>query len=766
MLQQSTPLEEDSQATKTAGACILVIFGATGDLTARRLIPALYNLFLAGQLPSNFACVGFARRDKDDEIFRQEMHEAVNNFSRTKPINEQVWKEFREKIFYHKSEFHEDEGYEKLNTKLQELDKKLGTKGNRVYYLSTQPSFFPLVVEKLSQHNLLYNPDVVKDKWSRVIIEKPFGQDLKSAIELQNDLVKHLHESQIFRIDHYLGKETVQNLLVFRFGNPIFESIWNNNHIDNVQLTVSEDLGIGTRGHFFEEAGMLRDIVQNHMMQLLSLVAMEPPVSLKAQSIHDEKVKVLSSIRPLPLKNLESTVVRGQYGPGFINRAAVRGYREEDNVDPKSSVETYVALKLFIDNWRWSGVPFYLRAGKRLPKRITEIAITFKHAPGFLFQKDTSRIDPNVLVIRIQPDEGISLKMNCKVPGQGTIIQPVMMDFRYGSYFGMTPPEAYERLICDCMAGDRTLFARDDEVMASWKLLSPILDVWNATPAKRLPQLPCRKLGPTCSRVATRILRKRMEVNLMIESFDERRDIVIPGDHKETIRFCIEHFLAIGNQAIADRGSYAVALSGGSTPKAIFEGLCNPQHHTKIDWSKVLLFWSDERAVEPSHPDSNYLMAMEAGFKKLPIPKEHIFRMEAEHDIEANAARYEKLIEAKVPSRSFDLVMLGMGDDGHTASLFPQTHALQAEGKLVVANYIPQKKTWRMTLTFSLYQCRKKYLHLCARQRQGGHGQQNPGRAIRPYHAPRPAGRHPPPQGTMGPRPRCRLQPPPLKAEI
>lgn len=490
------PLEEASSLAKTADSCILVIFGATGDLTARKLVPALYNLFREGQLPPHFACVGFARRDKTNEMFRQEMFEAVSQYSRSKPIDPTLWKNFQEQIFYHKAEFHEDEGYESLDKLLKQLDSDLSTKGNRVYYLSTQPSFFPLIVEKLSAHQLLYDHTEGHSKWSRVIVEKPFGHDLDSAIALQQDLIKHLHESQIYRIDHYLGKETVQNLLVFRFGNSIFESLWNNQHIDHVQISVSEEIGIGTRGRFWEEAGMLRDIVQNHMMQLLSLVAMEPPINFKADAIHDEKVKVVESIRPIPLDDLDQHAVRGQYGPGYINGAPVKGYREEENVNPQSSVETYVALQLFVDNWRWSGVPFYLRAGKRLPKRVTEIAIAFKSVPGFLFQNDPTKIESNILVIRIQPDEGISLKINCKVPGLGTIIQPVKMDFRYGSYFGMAPPEAYERLICDCMAGDGTLFARDDEVLASWKLLTPILEVWSKTPAKDFPNYPSGSWGP------------------------------------------------------------------------------------------------------------------------------------------------------------------------------------------------------------------------------------------------------------------------------
>jgi glucose-6-phosphate 1-dehydrogenase len=492
----SNPLIESQRSIKIPESCILVIFGATGDLTARKLVPAIYNLARDGQLPPHFVCVGFARREKTHEMFRDEMFKAISDFSRSKPIDLELWKNFQEQLFYHQSEFDHDEGYESLNRFLHQLDTQFGTKGNRVYYLSTQPSYFPLVVEKLKQHHLLYPVNQIKDKWSRVIIEKPFGHDLQSAIELQSRLEEHLNESQIYRIDHYLGKETVQNLLVFRFGNPIFESVWNNHHIDNVQITVAEEIGIGTRGRFWEEAGMLRDIVQNHMMQLLSLVAMEPPTSLQANAIRDEKVKVLESIRPIPDTNIDEAVVRGQYGPGFINGQVVKGYVQEDNVASNSKVETYVALQLFIDNWRWAGVPFYLRAGKRLPKRGTEIAITFKKAPGYLFYPSGYEIDSNVLAIRIQPDEGISLKMNCKVPFLNAVIQPVKMDFRYGSYFGSTPPEAYERLICDCMTGDNTLFARIDEVLASWRLLTPILEWWKQTTPSHFPNYASGTWGP------------------------------------------------------------------------------------------------------------------------------------------------------------------------------------------------------------------------------------------------------------------------------
>jgi len=500
------PLTEAHRFTKVAESCILVIFGATGDLTARKLIPALYHLALEGQLPSHFACVGFARRSKTNEQFRQEMHEAVTEFSRSKPINDELWEKFQENLFYHQSEFDQDQGYEELKKLLDKLDFQLGTKGNRVFYLSVQPSYFPIIVEKLSQHQLIYDVDQTKDKWSRMIIEKPFGEDTKSAKQLQQHLMHYLDEKQIYRIDHYLGKETVQNILVFRFSNPIFEAVWNNQYIDNIQITVGEEIGIGSRGRFFEEAGMLRDIVQNHVMQLLTLVAMEPPINLQAQAIHDEKVKVLQSMRSFSPEQIDQYVIRGQYGPGFINGEPVKGYREEENVNPQSNVETFVALECYIDNWRWYGVPFYLRAGKRLPKRATEISITFKKAPQYLFQEMTSTIESNILVIRIQPNEGISFKMNCKVPALNTVVQPVKMDFRYGSYFGATPPEAYERLICDCMAGDNTLFARDDEVLMSWKLLTPVLEHWLSHPPKDFPNYASGTWGPEA---ADQLLQRR-----------------------------------------------------------------------------------------------------------------------------------------------------------------------------------------------------------------------------------------------------------------
>ena len=484
-------------ASRVQSPNILVIFGATGDLTARKLMPALYNLSLDNQLPADFACVGFARRDKNHEQFRKEMKEAVNQFSRNKPVKEDVWSGFEQKLYYHNSDFDQDDGYEKLKIFLEELDKKHGTKGNRVFYLSTQPSFFPMIVEKLHKHGLIY--PLHDERWSRVIIEKPFGHDLKSSIDLQKEITQCLAEEQLYRIDHYLGKETVQNLLVFRFANTIFESSWNNRYIDHVQITVAEDLGIGTRGRFFEEAGILRDIVQNHMMQLLCLVALEPPVSLQANDIRDEKVKVLKAIRPIKMNEFDRYVVRGQYDAGTIAGKPVPAYRQETNVSPTSNIETYVAMELFLDNWRWVGVPFYLRAGKRLSKRTTEITIVFKEIPSILFHQNGKRCESNVLTIRIQPNEGIALNFNSKIPGPSSPIQPVKMDFRYDSYFGMSPPEAYERLICDCMLGENTLFARIDEVETSWKLFTPVLERWAEQKEANLNLYAAGSWGPSAA---------------------------------------------------------------------------------------------------------------------------------------------------------------------------------------------------------------------------------------------------------------------------
>jgi glucose-6-phosphate 1-dehydrogenase len=490
------PLREGLASRAMPEPCSVVIFGATGDLTHRKLIPALYNLAADGDLPAGLSVVGFARRDKTDEAFRTELEEAARKFSR-QTINDDLWKVFASSISYHRSEFGELEGYRRLSEKLAQLDKDRGTRGNRLFYLSAGPDQFENILTNLKNSDLAEAP---KGSWARTIVEKPFGTDLSTAQHLNAVVQNSFDESSTFRIDHFLGKETAQNIMVLRFANSLFEHLWNEHYIDHVQITASEPLGIENRAGYYEGAGALRDMVQNHLLQLLCLVAMEPPTDLSADSIRDEKVKVLRSLRRMRSEEVARSVVRGQYGPGSINGKPVVGYREEKNVKPESMTETYVALRVLIDNWRWADVPFYVRVGKRLPKGGTEIGIHFKNAPGVLFNRDKSGVrdgSQNVLVIRIQPDEGVSLRMQSKVPGASVRIQPVKMDFNYGTSFGKASPEAYERLLLDAMAGDATLFARRDEVEEAWRFIDDIEDTWAGNNQPKLTFYPAGSWGPT-----------------------------------------------------------------------------------------------------------------------------------------------------------------------------------------------------------------------------------------------------------------------------
>lgn len=457
--------------------CNVVIFGASGDLTYRKLIPALYNIAADGDLPAAFSVVGFARREKTDDQFREELEEAARKYSRT-GLNDEIWDSFSNRIFYHRSEFGSDEGYRLLAERLDALDAERGTRGNRLFYLSVAPSEFEGILEKLAKFDL---NKTKPGSWARVIVEKPFGTDLPSAKELNEVVSNVFSERDTYRIDHYLGKETAQNIMVLRFANAIFEPLWNHRYIDHVQITASESLGVEGRGPYYESSGALRDMVQNHLLQLLCLVAMEPPSDLTADSVRDEKVKVVKALRKMAPEDVAENVVRGQYAAGAINGKEVIAYRQEERVNPASMTETYVALKVSIDNWRWADVPFYIRVGKRLPKGGTEIAITFKSAPNVLFNKEAGVGGPNVLVIRIQPDEGISLRIQSKRPGATLRIDPVKMDFHYGTSFGKASPEAYERLLLDAMSGDATLFARRDEVEYAWEFIDCIEHAWHST---------------------------------------------------------------------------------------------------------------------------------------------------------------------------------------------------------------------------------------------------------------------------------------------
>ncbi len=490
---QSNPLREGIVTRSVPDTCTVVIFGATGDLTHRKLIPALYNIAADGELPPQVAVVGMARRTKTDEEFRTEMGEAVRKFSR-QTVRDELWDGFAKSLFYHVSEFGDAEGYQGLRKKLEEIEKERGNGGNRLFYLAVAPDQFEVILENLKAAGL-NKPE--SGSWARVIVEKPFGTDLPSAKHLNDIVQRAFPEDSTYRIDHFLGKETAQNILVLRFANAIFEPLWNTRYIDHVQITAAETLGVEGRAGYYEGAGALRDMVQNHLLQLLCLVAMEPPTDLRADSIRDEKVKVVRSLRQFSSEEVAGNVVRGQYAAGAIAGKAVPAYREEEKVDPKSSTETFVALRLNIDDWRWADVPIYMRVGKRLPKSGTEISIHFKKAPSVLFNKESQALDHNVLVIRIQPDEGISLRMQAKVPGTSFRIEPVKMDFHYGTSFGKASPEAYERLLLDAMSGDATLFARRDEVEQAWKFIDAIEEAWAAREnSPTLFEYPAGSWGP------------------------------------------------------------------------------------------------------------------------------------------------------------------------------------------------------------------------------------------------------------------------------
>jgi glucose-6-phosphate 1-dehydrogenase len=490
------PLREGMRLERSPEPCVMVIFGATGDLTHRKLLPALYNLALEGFLPPGFSVVGFARRPKTDEQFREEMRAAINQFSRRRAVDESVWESFARGLFYCSSTFDDPEGYYRLRDLLARVDQERNTGGNRVYYLATPPDFYPEIIRHLGEASLGRYADVGERGWNRLIIEKPFGRDLASAQELNQQVLNVFREHQVYRIDHYLGKETVQNILVFRFGNGIFEPVWNRQYVDHVQITVAESLGLEGRGEYYDQTGALRDMVQNHMLQLLTLVAMEPPVTFGANAVRDEKVKVLHAIRPFTPLEVADFAVPGQYDAGAILGKPVPAYRQEEEVTPNSSTPTFAALRLMVDNWRWAGVPFYLRTGKRLPKRVTEIALQFKPAPHRLFQQVAAGMESNTLAIRIQPDEGISIKFVAKVPGAQIRLRSVEMEFSYGTSFGVETADAYERLLLDAMLGDSTLFTRRDEVEAAWALITPILDVWESQFDGDVPLYPAGTWGP------------------------------------------------------------------------------------------------------------------------------------------------------------------------------------------------------------------------------------------------------------------------------
>ncbi len=483
---------------KAVEPCSIVIFGASGDLTLRKLVPALFHLHLDKQLPEPFRIIGFARREKTDAAFREELKEGLLKFSRTKSVTPEVWDKFASNVSYCQGEFGDPQAYKKLEGMLSAFGVE-SLRQNLLFYLSTSPSQFAEVAESLHNAGLLQR-ERSKTNWQRVVVEKPFGHDLASAQALNADLTKFLQEKQIFRIDHYLGKETVQNILMFRFSNSIFEHLWNRTSVEQVQITVSEKLGVGSRGGYYEEAGALRDMVQNHLLQAMSLVAMEPPVSLEAESVRDEKVKLLKSVRTFLPGQVAGNAVRGQYTAGKIDGEDRPSYRSEAKVKADSNTETFVALRLQVDNWRWSGVPFYLRTGKNLPVSASEVRIQFRPPPHVLFAAQCGpRLDANSITLRLQPNEGIFLRFNGKVPGASMQIRPVRMHFSYDTEFGAYTPEAYERLLLEAIAGDATLFIRRDEVETAWNIVDPIRQAWSNTPLGPGEFYPAGSWGPAAA---------------------------------------------------------------------------------------------------------------------------------------------------------------------------------------------------------------------------------------------------------------------------
>jgi glucose-6-phosphate 1-dehydrogenase len=490
---RSARVPKKPRVGRKADPCVMVIFGFTGDLTRRKLIPALYNLASQQLLSSEFAVIGVGRTPMSDEDARKKVTEDFKKFA-TGAVDKDLWESFVRRISYISGDFDNPATYDKLKETLARVDEEHKSHGNYFFYMAAAPKFFDDVVERLGKVGLMQEEN---GHWRRVIIEKPFGHDLDSAKALNQHLLKVVTENQIYRIDHYLGKETVQNILALRFANGIFEPIWNRRYIDHVQISVAETVGVEQRGDYYDGAGALRDMVPNHIMQLISLTAMEPPISFEANAVRDEQSKILHAVQPFSNEDVLTKTVRGQYGDGTMDGERVPGYRSEEGVPPDSRTETFVAMRLLLDNWRWAGVPFYLRTGKRLPSRSTHVVIQFRRAPFMLFREtQVETMMPNQLVLHIQPEEGISLRFAAKTPGTTMELGEVNMDFAYADYFGVTPSTGYERLLHDCMIGDATLFQRADMVEAGWKIVSPVIDVWKALPPRDFPNYPAGTWGP------------------------------------------------------------------------------------------------------------------------------------------------------------------------------------------------------------------------------------------------------------------------------
>lgn len=667
---------------KKADNQLLVIFGASGDLTSRKLLPSLFELYVRGLLPDRFCILGAARTAYGDEEFRAEQHTHILEAQKGKTYDEGLIDDFLENVYYLAFDSTNADEYYKLRERIEFLQEKHDLPDKIIYYLATPPVMYEIVPQCLLESGL--NKTESPDGFRRIIVEKPFGTSLESARQL-NDHLRHIfHEEEIYRIDHYLGKETVQNILVLRFSNGIFEPLWNHNYIDSIEISATETLGVENRGKYYDGAGAMRDMIQNHLMQLMSFIAMESPSIFEPEPIRDEIVKVFRSIRPYTVLDMDKMVVRGQY----------IGYREEKNVASDSNTETYVAMKFFIDNWRWSGVPFYFYTGKKLPEKSSEVVIHFKSTPHQLFVGQCSGGSCNKLTIRIQPNESISLKFGLKMPGAGFEVKQVSMDFRYDSLSKSYLPDAYERLLLDAMLGDSTLYARSDALEASWKFIDPILLHWKEEGSKNLFFYEPGEDGPeeTVILGAEKKSAPAKEDNFMeIKRYNER---------KEALRSMTEDMMAMIRRK--DFAPFNLALSGGETAKHMFS-LWVDEYKDKIDWNNIRFFWVDERCVLPTCPDSNYGHANHLLFKPLCIPADHIHRIKGENEPGTEAMRYSWVVKEFLPlfnqMPTFDCIILGVGEDSHTASIFPTTMELLSDSRNYAVSQQPSTGQYRITMT-------------------------------------------------------------------
>ncbi|MFP4096279.1 MAG: glucose-6-phosphate dehydrogenase [Cyclobacteriaceae bacterium] len=691
------------------GPTVIIIFGGSGDLNKRKLIPALYNLYLDKYLPEHFQVVGIGRTPYKKEDYRNMLRQEVAAFSRRGLSDENSWQEFAQHVEYFVMDAQQQSSFQQLDAKMAELEANWHHKANRLYYLSVAPQLFATIATNLASTQACHDLDC-----SRIVVEKPFGHDLESARALNKLLMELFNEKQIFRIDHYLGKETVQNILTFRFANTIFEPLWNRNYIDHVQITVAETVGVEGRGAYYEKSGALRDMVQNHVLQLVSMIAMEPPISLDADEIRNKKVDVLKAIRRIKAESVNQHAVRAQYDEGWIKGKKVNAYLKENGVERASTTETYAALKFNIDNWRWQDVPFYVRTGKRMAEKCSVISLQLRRPPhrAFAYDKDLAT-EPNRIIINIQPDMGITVRFQAKRPGIHPIMNPVEMIFDYKEAYDVDPPEAYEALLLDAMAGNAALFMRSDQVEEAWKVVMPVLEKWKEEEETSLPTYASGSWGPSEADVLLaqeghKWINPRatnVKTTVIEESKDgARKDVLnlhIFQNEDDLSYSAAELFVKKSQDSLEKHGRFVVCLTGGSSPRKMYQLLSKPPFMNEVPWNRTFVFWADERPVPLEHADNNAGMTKQALLNHVPIPEENIHPIFSHLRPDIAALQYEELLQEFFQGQAprFDLILLGMGADGHTASLFPHVPFPHKSMSWVKEVWIKKMGTFRITLT-------------------------------------------------------------------